>query len=260
MSEYFLLGNKKFILESPDVINLPPLYMQKEDKESGIWGGGLRSCAVGGCPAVFNLYKDPPLKVVLTKQWQYYLIAINYNMTLENISLILDYRLAFANGTGFRKPDTPRRNFILEQDLDAVDENGKPAYPKFDKDRTCSRSVMTGTEMGSVLRVAIHDGNGLPPLKSGRAYPQKISDIRLEDYLYNPKDHRWMFFAANTVTATRGDTSSVAPFPRGARYEWTGDNELYTWLPHVSRHDIYYPLEYLEKTNRIPSPYRIVRL
>lgn len=235
---------------------LPPLWQQKEDAETDLWGGGLRDCATGGCPAVFTLL-TPRLKVPLTKDWQYYLIAINYNMTLENISLVLDKSLAFCNDSGFRSE--PLRNYILGKDLTAVTNTGLPAYPKFDKDRTCSRSVLTGIEEGEYVRLTLFNGNLPPPMKPGKSLPQRIQDIRLDDYKYNPREHRWMFMVANTVTSVRGG-SSVAAFPRGARYDWTGDTNIYTFLPHVSRHSILYPKKYLKKVEKVESPYRVVRL
>lgn len=261
MSEYFLLGTKKFV---------PPLqyYMQKEDKESGVFLDDedhtpkLRDCAsMGGCPAVFTLL-TPTLKVNIDKHWQFYLIAINYLMDLSDISSILDKSLAFCNGTGWRSE--PMRNYILGKDLTVVDSRGRPVYPKFDKDRTCSRSIMTGYEVGSTLKVTTFNGNLPPPLKPGKTYPQTIADINPDDYLYHPKNiqHRHLFFAANVVASKTAGQSSVAPFPRGAIYDWTKDNLPYTWLPHVSRHTIYYPLSRVTKLplgSNPPSPYRIVR-
>lgn len=237
-------------------------YMQKEDVDSGVFLNSdgkptIRSCATtGGCPAVFVML-TPKLKVNLDKNWQFYLIAINMGMTLENISSILDTHWAFCNDSGFRSGAL--RNYILNKDLNAVDETGKPAYPRFDKDRTCSRSVVKGVELGSVLQVVTFDGNKPPPLKEGRSYPQRIEDINIDDYLYNPRDHRHMFFAANAVASKPGGLSSVAPVPRGAIYDWTEDGLPYTWLPHVSRHVVYRPLSQLTKVTTIPSPYRIVR-
>lgn len=245
------------------------LWMHKEDAESGIFVGDsgvprLRKCAYdGGCPAVFVLM-EPNEKVEITEQWQYYLIGINYLMTLQHVSDILDHALAFANGTGLTKPGVPRRNYILGVNLDAEDERGNPALPKFDKDRTCSRSTMTGVEVGDYLKVTTLNGNLPPPLKAGKSYPRSVAEINPDDYLYHPKNmtQRHLFFAANVVASKSGGRSSVAPFPRGAIYPWTGDNLPYTWLPHVSRKIIYYPKSKLVKLplgSPIPSPYRIVR-
>lgn len=228
----------------------PPLWFHREDQEVF---GRLRECAQNGnsCPAVFVL-KTPAEKVQLTKEWQFYLAAINYGMRPEDVAVELDYRLAFTNGTGLTKPGVPRRDYLRGRDLTA-DE-----LPKFDKDRTCSRSVMTGTVSGDSLIVTTLDGKAPPPLKPGRRYPQTISEIRMDDYLYNPRDHRWLFFAANTVGSASGG-SKVYPFPRGASYPWTGDGWRYTWFPHVSCEEIRYPLSRLRRlgeSEAVPSPYR----
>lgn len=241
-------------------VEMPQLWMHKEDQYTDIFDtdSGIRECANGGCPAVFTLL-TPPLKVNLDKNWQFFLIAINYNMTLENISLILDTHLAFCNDSGFRSGEL--RNFILGKDLNGVDEKGRPAYPRFDKDRTCSRNLLSGEVVGDLLRLSTMDGNQPPIMKPGKKHPQTIADIRLEDYMYNPKDHPWMFVVANRVTVKSGGVTSIAPFPRGAQYPWTGNVNNYTFIPLVSRHQIYYPLKYLERLDMskpLPSPYRIV--
>jgi hypothetical protein len=232
----------------------PPLWMHKEDRDTDIFGGGVRSCASqGGCPAVFTL-KEPRLKTFITKQWQYYLLAINYNMTLENVALLMHFELAFANGTGVGDDSDPRADFIREQNLFSP-------LPQFDKDRTCSRNLLTGMKVGDNLLVSTMDGNNPPPLKVGRLQPTAIEDINLDDYLYNPKDHPWMFVVANRVTTKPGNQTSVAPFPRGGMYSWTGNNNLYSFIPLVSREVIEYPLRHLYEIPQgadLPSPYRIV--
>lgn len=238
----------------------PQLWMHKEDQDTDVFSTSsrIRPCALGGCPAVFTLM-EPLLKVNLDKQWQYYLIAMNYRMTLENISLILDTHLAFCNDSGFRSGAL--RNYILDRDLNAVDERGRPAYPRFDKDRTCSRNLLSGQVSGDNLIVKTMDGNQPPPLKPGKRHPQSKSEINLDDYLYNPKEHPWMFVVANRVTVKPGSTTSVAPFPRGATYSWTGNNNNYTFIPLVSRLEIRYPLKNLKRLDMnqpLPSPYRIV--
>lgn len=226
------------------------LYQHKEDKDVL---GFVRPCAVGGCPAVFVL-NEPLLKVEMTKDWQYYLIAINYNMTLENIAKILDDHLAFANETGLFDSVVPRRNYILGKDLNARE------LPRLDKDRTCSRSFLSGTVIGSKLRLNLFDGNKPPPMKIGKSLPQTIANIRLEDYLYNPKDNPELFLVANLVSFKEKDNTSISPFPRGAIYNWTGDNMPYTFLPHISRGIIDYDLNKLIKLDMskpLPSRYRI---
>lgn len=161
--------------------------------------------------------------------------------------------------TGLGNPSKPRRDYLRKKDLTAL-ENGAPAYPRFDKVRTCTRSVISGREEGGSLIVTVLDGNKPPPLKPGRTYPQTIGEIDPDDYLYLPETHRHLFFAANTVSSTPGDSSKVYPFPRGATYSFMGDGWRYTWFPHVSRDlPVIYPLNRLRRlaeNEGIPSPYR----
>lgn len=244
------------ITTSQSVVTPPQvqLYFHREDKDTDIFDGGVRDCAVGGCPAVFVL-NEPRLKVQMDMHWQFYLRAINYKMSLENVFLILDDALAFANNSGFDNLDNPgKKDFFFGR-------TNYPEYPRLEKDRTCSRNVLTGVEEGSLLKVVTFDGNKPPPMKPGKIRPQRLQDVRLEDYLYNPREHPWMFCVANRITTKPGNQTSIAPFPRGAIYEWTGDNLPYTWIPHVSTETIYYPLRYFIKIplgNPKPSPYRIV--
>jgi hypothetical protein len=243
---YLLVSSKRYRAEA----ERPPLWTHKEDRDVF---GRLRDCATDGssCPAVFVL-KEPRKKVELTKDWQYYLAAINYNMNPADVATELHYRLAFANQTGLGREALPRRNYLRDKDLTAAE------YPRFDKDRTCSRSVMTGTVDGAYLIVTTLDGNQPPPLKPGRSYPQRVADINPDDYLYTPQTHRHLFFSANTVGSSSGG-SKVYPFPRGATYDWIGDGWRYTFLPHVSCETIRYPLARLRKlgdNEPIPSPYR----
>jgi len=230
---------------------IPQLWMQKEDRDTDIWNYGNRPCASTGCPAVFTL-KEPNLKMQMDMNWQFYLRAINYNMTLENVFLLLDNQLAFANNTGFDNLDNPgKKDYFF----------GRTNYselPRLDKDRTCSRNIVSGTIVGSYLKVTTLNGNNPPPLKPGKSYPQRIQDVNIDDYLYNPKDHPWLFVVANRVTVKPGNQTSVAPFPRGAIYPWTGDNNNYSFMPLVSREEILYPLKHLSRVSVKPSPYRIV--
>lgn len=235
-------------------VEIPQLWMQKEDRDTDLWNGGVRSCAVGGCPAVFVI-NEPRLKVNMDRDWQYYMIAMNYNMTRENIYLLLDDHLAFSNQTGFKNLDNPTKKDYF------FNRTEFPEFPRLDKDRTCSRNIMTGVVVGDTLRVDTFNGNNPPPMKPGKSLPETIEDINIEDYLYNPREHRWKFVIANRVTTKPGNRTSVAPFPRGAQYDWTGDNLNYSFLPLVSREVVYYPLRYLYEIPRgspIPSPYRIV--
>jgi len=257
------------------------LYMQKEDRE--IWGS-VRDCA--SCPAVFTLKDDA--HAFIEEQMQYFIRAINYAMTLDNVALLFDHGLAFANRTGLRNPDQPKADYFHGKDL---------SYRVFnlDKVRTCSRSSLTGTEEFSLtvallaavqiikairlrsaglgvlrkkfsgllvgrnaLNVWTFDSTQPPPLKPGKTHPRSIQEIVLEDYLYNPRENRERFLVANIVNP-QGD---VVQFPRGGLYPWTDDNTPYSFVPHISNHTygkVLYDLDNLIKLPLgayPPRPYR----
>lgn len=232
------------VQEAQPVVTEKPLFMHKEDSDTDVWDWGVRTCAP--CPAVWVL-NEPNTKFKLTKDWQFYLRAINYNMTVAHVSALLDYKRAFTNGTGFGDPTDLRANYLLGTNLD------KP-LPQFDKDRCCSRTVMTGAKTldGKGLVVERFNGNKPPPLKPGKTYPQTIEQVNINDYLYNPRGHRYMFVVANIVNA-RGE---LVPFPNGGLYDWTGDNMPYVFLPLVSDEIFIYPLDMLVEVSTVPSPYR----
>jgi len=253
-------------------------YMVREDRDIF---GGIRSCAP--CPAVFVLKDDP--HVYLDKQWQFYIRAINYNQELKYVIANFGFTLAYCNGTGFGDPADPRANFLTGQRLDQK-------LPQFDKVRTNSRSVLTGVEQYSLvqaikdakslvqsflerksgtlrtvresltaknmLKVTTFDGRKPPPLKPGRSYPDRVEDVNIDDYVYNPQLNREMFLVCNIVRPN----GSVVQFDNGGLYSWTGDSTPYTFLPHISNPqfgDVTIPLSWLQKLpigSPIPSPYR----
>lgn len=172
-------------------------YMQREDREVF---GGIRSCA--SCPAVFVLKDDN--HNLITKQWQYYMLAINPSMTLENVALLLDNNLAFTNSTGLGNDDDPRADFFRNKNL-----AHKP--PQFDKVRTCSRNCVTGIEQNGMLNVKTFDIRNAPPLKPGKRHPATIEEINPDDYQFLPQHNREMFVVANIVTPS----GRVTQFPRG---------------------------------------------
>lgn len=229
-------------------VSSEPLWRHKDDLELGVQGPERFFNEGNAVPEVYTL---DDRGMTLTKQWQFFIYAINKGMNIKKISAILGTRRAFSNKKGFPDPrhpeDPPRANWFLGANLTAGE-------PGFDKTRTCARAVMTGTVVGDKLRVKMLDGNLPPPLKEGRTYPERIEEVDPDDYLYTPWTHRYMFFAANTVDF-KGETS---PFPNGAKYDWTGDGTPYTWLPHVSKFPILYPLSKLELVpagEPIPNPY-----
>jgi hypothetical protein len=244
-SELHAFGKTYIPKIDPPVVVRPPLWMHLEDKAAQ---GYIRACAP--CPAVWTLKDDP--HALLGEQWQYYLRAINHNMTLENVYLLMDDHLAFANDTGFSSLDNPgRADYFFRRDL-----SEKP--PALNKVRTCSRNVLTGTVVGDKLRVTLFDSRQPPPLKAGRVYPSKVEDVKLDDYLYRPETHPWLFMTANIVNRA----GEVVQFPRGAAYPWTGDTTIRSFLPHIANFEygeVLYPLSRLRKlgeSEAVPSPYR----
>jgi hypothetical protein len=225
---------------------LPQLWMHKTDNELG--GVRWMKDDVNGVPQVFIL-DDESMK--LTQQWQYFIRAINYNMTPQKVAAIFGHFRAFANGTGFGDPNDPRKNYFTGENLDA-DE-----FPQLDKIRTCGRSVLTGTESEDSILVKTLDGNVPPALKPGKVYPTDISRVSIEDYVYTPRTHPWLFFVANNI---QRDGETVPFSDDGGHYDWMGDNRPYTFLPHVSRWSVWYPKDKLIKlraVDGVPSPYEM---
>jgi hypothetical protein len=249
-------------------------YMQKEDASMPNWNWGVRPCAP--CPAVFVMKEDS--HAFVNQQHQYYLRAANYNMDLEDVYLLLDKALAFANGTGFRDSTDPRADYFHNKDL-----QHRP--PQYDKVRTMSRSVMTGTEQFSlvqalydavflaraisrrrtsflaarnaftgllarsenVLNVDVLDSGSLPPLKPGYSYPGDISEVDPNAYLYMPQTHPEKFMVANVVARD----GRVVQFPRGATYPWIDDGLTpYNFVPYTANlayGPVLYPMRFLVK-------------
>jgi hypothetical protein len=212
-----------------------PLWRYKDDLE--LWGA-VRDAVdpqnpggFAGAPAVFVLRETA---VKLTDVWQKFLIAINIGMEAQYVSTLLGNTKAFTNATGF----PGKKNYILNEDLDANE------YPRFDKSRTCARSVFTGTKDGDFLIPDMLDGNQPPP----------------EPLVINPRAYPWLFFAANNISAE----GSIFPFANGAYYDWTPDpTKPYSFLPHVvefenGKNPVRIPLSNLIQLplgSRVPSPY-----
>lgn len=223
---------------------LPQLWMHKDDLQLG----GVREAAINlnGAPQVFTLLEQ---SVSVTRQWQYFIRAINCNMQIERVSAIFGWFRAFCNKKGLGNPDDPRADYLLS-------ESTTSPNPQFDKVRTCARSVLAGVESQDDLMVHTLDGRQPPKLKAGRAYPQRVENINLDDYFYSPRTHPWLFFTANNVQPD-GDT---VPFSDdgGVYGDWMGDNRPYTFLPHVSGSTVWYPKSKLVKLpmgSAPPNPY-----
>jgi hypothetical protein len=99
----------------------------------------------------------------------------------------------------------------------------------------------------NVLNVKVFDSRQNPPLKPGYSYPNDISEVDPNAYLYMPETNPEMFLVANIVNG-RGE---VVQFPRGALYPWIdGGTTPYSFMPHVA--DLGYgpikvPIRYLYK-------------
>ena len=212
--------------------------------------GGVRDVIDGndpndlkGAPEVFWLVQNA---MEITKQWQFYIRAINYKMSIQHVSALFGYQKAFTNGHGFGDPTDPRANFLLGEDLNS-------RLPKFPKVFTCGGSVLSGLESGGLFVPRMMNGNKSPLLKAGRTYPNTVDEINPNDYFYMPATHPWLFFAANNVKGS----GSVFPFDNGAFYPWL-ENRPFTFMPHVSRFPINYPSSKLKKMSpglNVPSPY-----
>ena len=213
-----------------------PLWQHKDDRGAL---GGVRDCAP--CPAVFTLHES---RVTVTKEWQFFIRAINPQMSIQHVAALFGHKKAFTN----RREKDLRRDYLQGEHLDR-DEL------EFDKVRTCSLSVLSGEPQGDMLLVAMLDGNKPPPLKPGCPQPQRVEDIKLDDYLFTPQTHRHLFFAANIVRPN----GKVSPFPHGEAHTFMNDGRPYTWMPHVSRFQVHYPLAKLMRLppgSPIPIPYQ----
>jgi hypothetical protein len=185
--------------------------------------------------------------VKLTRAWQFFIRAINHAMPVRKVSAIFGNWKAFTNGTGFGDLTDLRRNYLLGEHTSSSYE-----HLQFDKVRTCIRATHTGEVQGEYLWLKTFDGNDPPPLKHGKRHPATVNEINIDDYLYNPRDHRWMFFAANNID----DQGKVFPFDNGGFYDWfdSGDRQV-TWLPLVSCFPAQLPVSYVDRVTSIPSPY-----
>lgn len=212
------------------------LYMHAED--AAIFGV-VRGNAP--CPAVFWLVEN---QMKITREWQYYLIAINRGMALQYVSHLLNNSVAYCNGHGFPADpgEAPYKNYILNEDLDA------PDLPAFNKVFTHARACHVGTEVTAAsgnkfLLVEAMDGTRPPLLKPGYRQPAKISEINPDAYVFTPWTHRHLFSISNNVT----DRGKLFPFDNGARYSWMGDSWLYTFMPLVSKVPVLSPLNHWVK-------------
>lgn len=234
----------------PDAVLDVKLWQHKDDEELG---PDAQQRQHPKDPAVYVLEKTESVRVDLTREWQFFIWAINYKMHPEKVSKIFGDLRAFCNHTGLGDPANPRADFILGQNLTSP-------LPQLDKVRTCVLSVLTGvvTPDKKNLIIEMMDGSKPPTLKPGVVLPKRIEDVNIDMYEFTPRTHRHLFFAAN-ITSRGGRV--VRPFPNGATYDWTRDGRPYTWMPHVKPggFKLVYPLSNLKPLpldSEIPSPYK----
>lgn len=236
------------------------LYQCLEDERNPWWKFKVRDCAYpgpdgNGCPAVFTIIDDADTK--FTDQWQFYLMAINEGMRLNNISGLMGHTKALMNRTGVGNGN---RNAILGTDL-----NGET--PKLDKLRTFALNSHAGTDDGTYVYLVTMNGNNPPEMKvdpsTGKPYPQPRtkSEIVRSNYKYLPETHRHLFLDCSNVKVKPGGIS-YGPFDNGIRLPWTGDDEMHSFFPFVSRKAVVKsPLAYWRKIpigSPFPSPFRRV--
>ncbi len=197
------------------------------------------------CPAVVVLKDDPHAK--FDKQWQFFVRAMNYRMSIQHVSQLYEKGRAFFNRTGF----PGKCNYLTGED------SGED-LPNADKVRSCLLNVVTGVERGNNLIVKVFDSRQPPPLKPGRSYPNTVEEINIDDYLITPQTNREMFVVGNIINTSGG----LVPFPNGAVYDWIGDGRPYSFLPLIANlgyGEIVYPMSKVKKLplgTSVPTPYR----
>ena len=239
MSEYFILGDRKFVIENPVIYPSNKFFRHKDDRE--LWGDFWnieRDCAP--CPAVHPLLPNSDHKVQMTEQWQYYIRAINWGMQIQYVSALFGPKKAFTN----RDPKDIRADWLLRRDLDRPN-------PDQDRVRSCSRSpIMVTSVSNGGASIGMMNGTLPPKLKIGFNYPSSVYNINPNAYFYMPQTHPEMFLVA-TITNAEGRTR---PFPNGAVYAWKGDRQPYVFWPYVASRPIVYTMANLVEV-QINTPY-----
>lgn len=250
LPSYLILGNSRYNLQS----NALQLYQIGDDWK---FLGGIRVCAYGGCPGVATLIDQAD--TIFDKDWQYFLVAINIEMRLNNISNAMGTEAALMNKTGSGNPD--RRDWILQENLDASKDC------QLDKLRSFCLNTHAGWDDGTYAYLKTMDGNNPPPMKinpdTGLPYPrpQTISEIVPEHYLYLPKTHRHLFLdCTNVKWKPETETLDYGSFGNGTVRDWIGDGRIHTFFPFSSKYgDVKVPLSKLNKIplgSPFPSPFR----
>lgn len=119
--------------------------------------------------------------------------------------------VAFFNDQGFQMENDPRRDYINNLNLDAVDERGRPAYPKMEM-LLCGDTKFIGQKYAEKIYVETLDGNIDPPS---------------DDILWvNNNPYHW--YRAVTINPL----GIIRNMPQGG-------NDLIKRIPIVSRYPVY---------------------
>lgn len=212
-----LLSHKFSVMSNGELVYNLATHRVKRDLE--VWG---RARDTAPNPEAFFFMENV---TNITKYWQFYLRAINYNMVLERVSAILNTNRMTTNGTGFGDND-PRQNWLLMQDIN-VDNK----FPQWNKVYTSGDAKIR--LIGNV--VSCFDGRLPPPLKLGYRQPERVEDADIEMYLYTPYNAPHLFFDCHNVN----QDGSYQPWPNSALY--VGDSIPRTWMPFVSDVPVIYP-------------------
>jgi hypothetical protein len=176
-----------------------------------------------GAPDVLKLGDKG--RVVFTRAWQEYLVAINPNMTARQVAAIMDDRRWGFNGTGIPK----HYNYIENNPGDGAD-------PYTDKDRSMAWNIHAGKVSGGDLILQMFDGTKSPP---------PLSDI-------SPQTHPYMYVVLTVVYYNgtfwyNSEWSQAAPVP--------GYAKNVTLFPLIANQEIRYPLDKVVQVDKWRIPY-----
>jgi len=181
-------------------------FIVMHDKDMGaIWRSNV--------PEVYHFDQIGATK--LTPIWQKLIYDMNKSrgMTPKSYTTNLGTRTAWANGSGFLDPNSPRANYITGEDLSYQD-------PRLDKCRICGGANLHGTLSGDVLTVETLDGSQNPP--------------SLDWILERP----WLYFRAWIVQSD----GSVFDFPYAKE----------VWMPLVATGKITVQINHIEQGKPYP--------
>ena len=212
--------------------------------------GGARGCAYGGCPGVMPLPDERSAgpDTIFSKQWQFYVYAINLGMSLNAIIVLMGDSKALFNNTGFGGSE--QFNNYLTGNI------GYPKDPRLDKLRTFGLNTHACKPVEGGLQLLTMDGTKNPALKPGKTYPNSLQEINPEDYLYLPKTHRWLFLDCNNVKWKPDGSLGYGPFANGILRDWLPDNRIHSFFPLVSTRINICPISDWNKVTSFPSPFR----